>query len=344
MKAFDRLNPISRWMLILVAVAVLYIFWRIIEPFVLTIVTSAIFAVLFSQIDNWLARKLKSKHLSAGLIALGVLLIVLVPMVIIAAIVVQQATDVLQSGFLQAIPEAIAGSLIQSQDMFPSFVVDWAQSTDVSGISASLVRWLQENLGDLLAGGANFVLQMFLFFAFLYYFLLHKEAIRKEIFELSPFKDKLDQGIISRISSTVRGVIVGAIIIAFVQAVLASIGLTIFGVPKGVLWGSFALIAAQIPMVGVGLIMAPAIVYLLVVGNVGAAIGLAIWSVTVVGLVDNLLSPILVGRRTKMPELLVLISVLGGLSLFGPIGFVIGPVVLACVLVLRDLYRSGALG
>jgi predicted PurR-regulated permease PerM len=225
----------------------------------------------------------------------------------------------------------------------PPFFTQWIQSLDFSGVTTAVVSWLKDNLATLLAGGANFILQLFLFFAFLYYFLLHKDAIRREIFELSPFKDKLDQGIISRISATIRGVIVGAIIIAFIQATLAAIGLTIFGVPKGILWGSFALIAAQVPMVGVSLIMIPGILYLIAMGHTGAAIGLAIWSATVVGLVDNLLSPILVGRRTKMPELFVLISVLGGLQLFGPLGFVLGPVVLACVLVLRDLYRSGNL-
>lgn len=343
MQGFSKLNPLSRWSLLLIAAAVMYTYWRIIEPFFLTMVTAIIFAILFSHVDRWLALKVRSRHLSAALIAFGVFLIIFVPVGLIAVIIAQQATDVLQSGFLQTIPSVFNGALLGLDEVLPPFLTQWSSTLDFSGVSTAIVRWLQENLTTLLAGGANFVLQIFIFFAFLYYFLFHKEAIRREIFELSPFKDTLDQGIISRISATIRGVIMGAIIIALIQAALASIGLTIFGVPKGVLWGSFALIAAQIPTIGVGLIMLPAIIYLVATGSTGAAIGLAIWSATVVGLVDNMLSPILVGRRTKMPELFVLVSVLGGLQLFGPIGFVIGPVVLACVLVLRDLYRSGAL-
>lgn len=343
MHGFAKLNPLSRWMFIVIAVSILYIFGRMIEPFVLTIVTAIIFTVLFSHVDRWLALKVGSKKLSAALVVLGVFLTVLLPIGLFAAIIVQQATEVLQTDLLQTAPDIFRQIMVDLRAFVPPVIVSLFDSLNVGAFSTSIVRWLQQNIGSLLAGGFNFVLQLFLFFAFFYYFLTQKDAIRKEIYELSPFRDKLDQGIISRISSTIRGVMVGAIIIAFIQAGLAALGLTIFGVPKGILWGSFALIAAQIPMVGVSLIMVPAIAYLVISGMYSQAIGLTIWSATVVGLVDNFLSPILVGRRTKMPELFVLISVLGGLKMFGPIGFVIGPVVLACVLVLRDLYRSGNL-
>lgn len=343
MKAFDRLNPISKWILGAVAVLVLYNYWRIIEPFALTLVTAALFAVLFSKPDYWLSKKIRSRHLSAGLLTLLVLLIVIAPLGLMAGLVVQQASDVLREGFISGIPSAMTDAYGDVQPYLPGFVNDAVLSIDFTTVSQSVIRWLQQNVGGILAGGANFVVQFVIFIGFLYYFLLHKDAIRKELYELSPFKDKLDQSIITRIADTVRGVIMGAIVIAFIQAIMASIGLTMFGVPRGFLWGSFALIAAQIPMFGVGLVMIPGILYLIITGQVGAAIGLTIWSVVVVGLVDNLLSPVIVGRRTKMPELFILISVLGGISLFGPIGFVIGPVSLACVLVLRDLYKSGAL-
>lgn len=343
MKAFDRLNPISKWILAAVAIFVLYNYWRIIDPFILTLVTAALFAVLFSRVDYWLTKKLKSPHLSAALITLFVVLVIFAPLGVIAGIVVQQASDALNEGFVTGIPSAILSSYQELQAYLPAFANDAIASVDFTSLSSSALNWLQNNLGDILAGGANFLLQLFLFLAFLYYFLLHKDAIRKELYELSPFKDKLDQSIISRIAGTVRGVILGAIVIAMIQALMASLGFTIFGVPRGFLWGSFALIAAQIPVFGVGLVMIPGILYLFIAGNIPAAIGLTIWSVVVVGLIDNMLSPIIVGRRTQMPELFILISVLGGIKLFGPIGFVIGPVSLACVLVLRDLYKSGAL-
>jgi predicted PurR-regulated permease PerM len=96
-------------------------------------------------------------------------------------------------------------------------------------------------------------------------------------------------------------------------------------------------------MVGMGLIMIPAITYLALTGATGAAIGLTLWGIIVVGLVDNILSPILVGGRTKMPELLVLLAILGGIQQFGPIGFIIGPVILSGLLVARDLYKAGIL-
>ena len=173
--------------------------------------------------------------------------------------------------------------------------------------------------------------------------MVYREELRREVTGLSPFRDKLDKDIIDHIVKTIRDVMFGALILAFIQAVLAAIGLSIFGVPGALFWGALVIIAAQIPMLGVGLIMVPAVLYLAFTGEVGSAVGLAIWAVTAVGLSDNILSPIIIGGRTKMPELLILISILGGLSVFGAIGFIVGPTVLAMVLVLLNLYKQGIL-
>ncbi len=213
MQGLTKLNPLSRWFLILIAGAVFLTFGWILKPFFLTIITAVVFAILFSRLDRWLALKVHSRHLSAALIAFGVFLVILVPIAVIAVIIAQQANDVLKSGFLENIPQIFQSIQGRLSEIFPTFLMDWVNSIDFAALPTTIVTWLKDNLTNILAGGANFVLQMFIFFAFLYYFLLNKDVIRREIFELSPFKDKLDQGIISRISATIRGVIVGAIII-----------------------------------------------------------------------------------------------------------------------------------
>lgn len=334
----------SRWFFLLMAGVVIYIFWQMVQPFVITLITAGIFTVVFFPLFSWLQVKFRNKLLAAIVVLFIVFFAIFLPVTAFAFVVVQQAADVLQSGFIGNVADFVTG--FSDSELFsklPEFAQNSLLSIDFGAATRATVDWLRQNVGSILAGGVNFTMQLFLFFLFLYYFLIKGDRIHQELLELSPFKDKLDENIIVRINRTIRGVMGGAVVIASVQAILAIIGLSIFGVPKAPLWGAFVLIAAQVPIFGVGTIMVPAIIYLLVVGKLGAAIGLAIWATVVVGLVDNMLSPIIVGKRTKMPELFVLLAILGGIQYFGPIGFILGPVVLSAILVLRDLYKAGIL-
>lgn len=310
----------------------------------MTLVTAAIFTVIFSPWHEFFRSKLKFEILSAILILLIILAMVIVPLGVLAVVIFQQATDVLQSGFIErTFNDLQEFESWQFYQTLPDSLRQMIESIDLGESTRGVVNWLRGNIGAILAGGAQFTLHLFMFFIFMFYFLINKDGIYNEIIELSPFKDKLDRQIIDRINTTIRTVMFGALVIALVQATMATIGLTIFGVPKSFLWGSLVLIAAQIPMVGVSLIMVPSAIYLFATGATGAGIGLLVWSLTAVGLVDNVLSPLLIGRKTKMPELLVMISILGGLQVFGPIGFILGPVIVAMLLVVRDLYKDGIL-
>lgn len=337
-------KQIAKWFFVGVSAVLIYFFWRMIEPYALTLVTAMIFAVLFSPVDEKIRTYVKNAKLSGFITTLLAFLVIFVPLTFLSILVVQEATDLVQNNLTgnQVTPVAEISELDIVRTL-PEFLQNAISQIDVVEVTRSAVSWLQSNLGRLLANSATFVFQVFLFFILFFYLTVQRKRIHKEVLELSPFDDKLDENIVARITKTVRGVMFGALIIASIQAVFATVGMLIFGVPKAFLWGSFVLIAAQVPLVGVGLVMVPAISYLALTGSTGAAIGLAIWAVIVVGLVDNLLSPVLVGKRTKMPEVLVLISILGGLQLFGPIGFIVGPVILSGLLVLRDLYKDGIL-
>jgi predicted PurR-regulated permease PerM len=328
----------------LVAIGVIYLFWQMLQPFVLTLITAGIFTILFSSWHDKIRVKIRSRGLAAFFMIFFVAGLIVLPLGLLAVIIFQQATDVLQSGFIErTILNLQEFRTWQIYETLPENLRQAVESVDVGEATRFVINWLRSNIGSIIAGGAVFTVQLFLFFIFLFYFFLNKDEIRQEIVELSPFRDKLDQNIIERITNTILAVVKGAILVAMAQALMATIGLFIFGVPKAFLWGSLVLIAAQIPMVGVSLIMLPAVLYLIGVGSGGAAIGLLIWSLTAVGLIDNLLSPMLVGRKAQMPELLVMIAILGGLQVFGAIGFILGPVILAMLLVLRDLYKDGIL-
>ena len=118
------------------------------------------------------------------------------------------------------------------------------------------------------------------------------------------------------------------------------VGIWIFGIPNATLWGSIAAIAALIPSVGTSLVVLPGVLYLFLFGERFAALGLMIWGMTAVGLIDNILGPHLMKRGIAIHPFFILLSVLGGLGLFGPVGFLIGPLILALLFALLDIYAK----
>jgi predicted PurR-regulated permease PerM len=134
-------------------------------------------------------------------------------------------------------------------------------------------------------------------------------------------------------------VIKGSLLIALIQGMVSGTGFAIFGVPNPVLLGSVAIIAALIPNVGTAVVLTPAILYLYLTDQVWQSAGLLIWGITAVGLIDNLLGPTLIGRSSKIHPLLILLAVLGGLAFFGPLGFILGPLVISLLFAVLDIYE-----
>ncbi|MBU4452804.1 MAG: AI-2E family transporter [Patescibacteria group bacterium] len=333
-----------KWFFLFVSIIVLYIYWQIIAPFALVLITAGVTAIIIAPVDRRLTGLVKSRRLSAVIILLGVLLLIIGPLFGLAVLMVQQATEVVNMSLAQD------GWLMSMNAMFehylayaPVMIQEDIRSIDLVAIGTGIAGWVAEHIGAILSGTANLVFQTVIFFMALYYFMIDREQIYQFALDVSPFKDTLDKKIIERISKTVRGVVFGKIVVALIQAVVAVIGMTIFGVPGALLWGALIVLAAQVPMLGTGLVMVPAVAFLFFTGNVWAALGLLIWAVVAVSTIDNIVSPFIVGAKIHMNQLLILISILGGLQLFGPIGFIIGPTVLAAVMVIVELYKNGCL-
>ena len=157
---------------------------------------------------------------------------------------------------------------------------------------------------------------------------------------LSPLSDADDQKIINKLSRAVNAIVKGYLLIALIQGILMALGLSFFGVPNPALWGLVTMITAFIPTIGTALVSVPAIIFLLLTGQTIEAVGLLCWAVAVVGMIDNLLSPIIVGNRINLPPLLILFSVLGGISLLGPVGILVGPLTISLLYTLISIYRN----
>jgi Predicted permease len=164
------------------------------------------------------------------------------------------------------------------------------------------------------------------------------EAIIAKLKVLSPLPNRYDTVVVQRLHDAINSVIRGALLIAVIQGILTGVGLTIFGVPNAVLWGSIAIVAALIPYVGTAAVLTPAIAYLFLIDRTGAAVGLLAWGIVAVGLIDNFLGPRLVNRGIRLHPVVILLAVLGGLAFFGPLGYILGPLVISLLFALLDIY------
>ncbi len=335
---------IAQWFFLIVCGLLVYLYWQVLQPFALSLVTASIFAVVLAPLHKKIVHKHNWPRATALGILLVVFLLVMVPVFVLSILVAQQAGEVStwaleRVTWLQTLD-------VEGQPLFlalPTAIQEKILAIDVVGAGQFVADWVFQKLGGAVSGGVSLLFNTVIFFITLYYFLVHRESVYKLLLELSPFKDSLDENIIHRIVTTVRSVVFGALIVAVVQATLATVGLAVFGVPGALFWGALVLVTSQIPSIGVGIVMIPAIIYLAFTGHVPSAIGLTIWAAVVVGTIDNFLTPMIIGAKTKMPEVLILVSVLGGVIAFGPIGFIIGPTLLAAIMVMIDLYRAGML-
>lgn len=335
---------IEKWFFLLITTLILFLFWQILQPFILVIIVAAVFTVILSPIDKRLKSIIKRPRISAAILATATFFLVFIPLLIVLFSMVSQAselikTSVTDTSWLDHL-KATVSPLIQT---LPAPVQQEIASLDMVLIGKSVATWIFENIGNIFSSTTQLLLNTFIFFLCLYYLLVNREHLYKEALLLSPLDDETDKKLIKRIINTIRGVVFGVLLVAGIQGIVAGIGMTIFGVPGSLLWGALAGVAGLIPLFGTALILIPAILYLFFTGSTVSAIGLLIWSVVFVSTIDNLIGPILIGGKAHLNSFLVLISVLGGLAAFGSVGAIAGPTILAALLGLIELYKSGIL-
>lgn len=342
-KAFDHAD-LARWFFLILLIGVSALFWKVIEPFAMVLLTAGIVAIIITPVERHVRSWIGHPKISAVIMLILVLAAIVIPLITVALLIANQAMQIIQ--------DTVANpSWVESFDIYtlplvkvlPDILVTQIAAINVTELLRGVATWIVQNVGTIFASSADIIFKTFIFFVSLYFFLVDREKIHAEFIALSPLRKTIDENIAKRLIATVRGVVFGSLIIAVIQGILAAIGLTIFGVPGALIWAALVVIAAQVPMLGTSVIMIPAVAYLALSGHVPQAIGLLVWSMVAVGLIDNMLQPFIVGNRTRMHALLILLSMLGGLNAFGPIGFIFGPTILAAFLVVIELYRSGIL-
>lgn len=326
---------IERYFFFGLLLAVLVFTFFIFKPFWIVLVLGISLSIVLYPMYDWLKKKLPN-WLSAFLTVLFLAIIICGPLLGIGAIVFHQSQDVYNS----VVNSGNTGPFIDLIGNKINNILPEGITFDINEKVSGFISFLSGNIAKIFSTTLSTLFSFVLMLLSIFYFLKDGERWRKAIISLSPLSDADDKKIITRLSLSINGIMKGYLFIALIQGLLMGIGLAIFGVPNPALWGVVAGIVSLIPSVGTTLVSVPAIIFLYATGHLLSAVGLLIWSVALVGMIDNLLSPLFISKKINIPPFLILFSVLGGISLLGPVGILIGPLIVSLLLTLISIYRN----
>lgn len=321
---------------LLVAVSVAFV-W-ILLPFYGTILWGAIIALLFAPLNRWLLPRMGQRRTLAALITmLAAIVIVVLPAALVATSLAREASQLyarIESGELK--PALMLRGLFEA---LPSWLTDLLARFGLGNFDL-----IQRKLTQAVTQGSQFIatqtfnlgqdalgLVVSLAIALYLAFFLVRDggAIMRAIRMAIPLPPDDKQELLEQFGTVLRATVKGNLVVALVQGALGGLAFWVLGVNAALLWAVLMAVLSLLPAVGAGLVWGPVAIWLFATGEVWQSVGLVLYGVLVIGLVDNVLRPLLVGKDTGMPDYLVLISTVGGISVMGINGFVIGPVIAA---------------
>ena len=328
-------------LLLLVSVAFLWL----IGPFFKPIFWAVVLATLFYPTFQWWEHRLGGHAIGASVTTIAtIVLIVIVPLFLVGLIVATEAASVYQqlaNGQI-ALPltaHEVRDMLPAAADLLERFGLSLKDlQARFSSTALSISQFLATNLvafgQNALRGTALFFLMLYL----LFFFLRDGDELLEQIIGVLPIGDARERRLFRKFAEVSRATIKGTIVIGLVQGVLGGFIFWILGIEAAALWGVVMAVLSFLPAVGAGIVWVPAATLLIATGRVWEGIVLLVFGTVIIGLADNVLRPLLVGRDTQMPDYLVLVTTLGGLALFGLSGVVIGPIIGALFMTVWEMF------
>lgn len=331
--------------LISVIVLTIFIFYPYLTSLLLALVFSVTFRPLHRGVSKVFSRGNQSSSVATFITLLIVAILVITPLIFIGKQIYTESADLYYSlteeehrSHMVSTLNAFSKSL--SARFFNAFPAYDFSNLNVTVYIQNFLEWSFANLDTIFSSVTKLAVQIFIMLFALFYLLRDGSKLKRAIIALSPLIDAYDEKIILKVKQAIRSVVTGSLVVSVIQGVLTGLGFYIFGVPNPALWGSFAVVAALIPGFGTSLVLGPGIIYLFLESTQLHAFGLLAWGAIAVGLIDNYLSPVLINRGIQIHPFIILLSVMGGLSFFGPIGFIAGPLIVALLAALFEIYKA----
>jgi len=340
----DRIDQ-ARWLAVLVATAIaLYLCWLMLRPFLGVLAWAIVLVIVFYPVHKQLGNRIQRRGLRALLSCVLVVLVIVLPLAVLVVAVAEELA--------KAVPNlpSQASDLANRQTPLFGKVSEWLHNTlgvDTLRLQEFLIQQVRNAGQGLLGASFNLVgnivssiIKAFFVIFTMYYLFRDSDKIVARLPDAFPLRREQSEAIILRIQQVVSASVYGVVSIAVIQGILGGLMFWILGIPSPLLWAVLMAFVCMIPVAGSFLVWLPLSIYLMIGGYWTRAVVLIVWGALVISTIDNFLRPKLVGGQTRLHELLVFFSVLGGLSVFGLLGIVLGPVVLAITLGLLQTFQK----
>ena len=340
-----RKNLQARWLALLTVTAVaLYLCWLMLQPFLDVLLWALVLVIIFHPVHKRILARTKSPSWSALLSSLLVILTILVPLSLLTLAVVRELSALAQN------LQANVDSFLNPNSPLMGKILSWlGQFVDVNQLRSQ--QFISERLQSMsgviagrtlgfLGGFLGAVVQTFFVIFTMYYLFRDGERLRAALRYALPVEGPQASEIFQRASEVIGASVYGVLVIAAIQGTIGGIAFWLLSLPSALLWGVVMILLSMIPMAGAFIVWVPAAIYLAATGHWVKALILTLVGLFVIGTIDNFLRPKLVGEKTRLHELLIFFSVLGGLQVFGILGLVLGPVVVALTLTFLEVFRK----
>jgi predicted PurR-regulated permease PerM len=337
-------DVINRITLLLMVLGISALFLSMVQQFLMAIFLAGLFSALARPVYRRLKVAFKGhRHMASVITLLLMVVMVLMPLMLLIGIVVGQAIDVGQSvtpWIKQTIeqPDKLS-EYLQHLPFYDQLVPYREVILEKAGkIVGSISKWIVGGLSQATLGTANFLFMAFVFLYTMYFFQMDGDKLIRKILYYLPLNSDDENLMLDKFTSVTRATIKGTMLIGILQGGLAGGAFAVAGLDNAVFWGTVMAVLSIIPSVGSALVWIPAGIILIAHGETAAGVGLLAFCGVVVGSLDNVLRPILVGKDTKMHELMIFFSTLGGIMMFGITGIFIGPLIASLFVTIWELY------
>lgn len=341
-------SGVARVFLLIVLGIVLYFVGRILQPFFPALTWAAILATVFYPVYLRVERYLHRRELASAICCVLLTVAIILPVVAILFLMAGEsvkAYSTLEDVIANGVPAKIAA--IDNSAAYKTLALHLREmgipEPNIGATAMHAVRvgsrFLVEHSAAVVSGFMNFIVQLFVMLLGLYYLFLHGPHILHELRSLIPLRPEYEEQIIQKFRGVVHATFTGSLAVALIQGALGGLGFLVFGIGAPLVWGAAMALTSLVPVVGTALIWGPVVVFYLLTGSIlKGLLMLAVFGIAV-GSVDNILKPILIQRGMEIHTLWVFVSVIGGLSVFGFLGMVLGPFLFTVLVVLLEIYK-----
>ena len=326
------------FVLIVATALALYLCYRLAYPFFPALAWALALAIMTHPLHQWIARWVRSPNLAAGCTVVLVAVLLITP----SSFLLQRLATEISRGVERLQSEAAAGewSTIIERNPRLTPILHWLEThVDIRDETQHAAQTLTSYLPSFVTGSVWAVVELLIILFFLFYFFRDRHAALQALRSIMPLSNAETTEVFTRVTDTIYATIYGTLVVAFIQGALGGLMFWWLDLPAPLVWGMVMALLAIAPVLGAFVIWAPAAIFLALEGNLGKALLLTVWGGIVIGLIDNLLYPVLVGKRLRLHTLPIFIAIIGGLALFGASGLILGPVVLAITVALVDVWR-----